>query len=165
MSAATPNEPMAWVPTKEILHRTGLFLDAFKFAKADLEVKQLAVDDMVPGMWRGHHRSRIWRMEREVSVIRRLAEASIDGRILLSASDLDLVHRATPLAVEDALRDLEKDAAHRRSLKAQSNVDQIIEDTRAEVRARYRRAKLMTFAGVVLLVAAVAIALSKGIIQ
>lgn len=162
MSAATPNEPMAWVPAKDVTRKASFFLERFKASEAELKDKQAKVDELSPkGLYAFLNKNWIWRFEREVSAINSLAQMSIDGRILISVADLSLLNRATPQAVEDALRDLDAQIARREQQKAEV----IVEDCQQEVSSRYQRARLMTFAGVVILVAAITMAISKGVLQ
>ncbi|MGE1076279.1 hypothetical protein ACQJ22_27550, partial [Pseudomonas fragariae (ex Marin et al. 2024)] len=70
-----------------------------------------------------------------------------------------VIDRATPLLVKDAVRDLKKNIEH----NAQRRADEVVDVAREEVRSRFQRAKLMMFAGVVLLVAITAMAFSKGV--
>ena len=157
----TATSAQAWVPTKDVLRKTGQFLESFASSKDELEELQKRLNGLVSFRSQSYLQSYIWRIKREVEDLDKLARASIDGRILISVVDQAVIDRATPLLVKDAVRDLKKNIEH----NAQRRAGQVVYVTREEVRSRFQRAKLMAFAGVVLLVAAVAIALSKGIIQ
>lgn len=151
----------AWVPTKDVLRKTGPFLECFKESKAELEELQQRLDKLVSYRARFYLRNYIWTMQREIDELDRLARASIDGRILISVDDQARVDRATPQLVKDAIRDLKKNIEH----NAQRRADEVVDVAREEVRSRFQRAKLMTFAGVVMLVAAIVTAVSKGVLQ
>ena len=151
----------AWVPTKDVLRKTGPFLECFKESKAELEELQQRLDKLVTFRARFHLRNYIWTMQRQVEDLDKLARASIDGRILISVVDQAAIDRATPLLVKDAVRDLKKSIEH----NAQRRADDVVDVAHEEVESRFQRAKLMTFAGVVLLVAITAMAFSKGLFR
>jgi hypothetical protein len=153
---------MAWVPAKEVIRKAAFFLEKFKASETELKDKQAKVNELSPkGLYSFLSRNWIWRFEREVAAINSLAQMSIDGRILISVADLNLLNRATPQAVEDALRDLDAQIVRRQQAKAEA----VEEDCQQEVSSRYQRARIMTFAGVVILVAAIVTAISKGVLQ
>ncbi|NTD85436.1 hypothetical protein [Agrobacterium tumefaciens] len=157
----TSPKAQAWVPTKDVLRKTGPFLECFTASKAELQELQERLDKLVSYRSRLYLRNYIWIIQQEVEELDKLARASIDGRILISVTDQARIDRATPMLVKHAIRDLKKNIDH----NAKRAVDEIVEDSREEVRTRFQRAKLMTFAGVVLLVAAIVMAFSKGVLQ
>lgn len=135
------NVPQAWVPTKDVLRKTRKFLAKFEYHKAEIQEKQERVDELSKHYRYGvmFSRSWIWRMEREVTELNMLAEMSIDGRILVSVNDTNLLSRANPQAVEDAIRDLDKNIKHKLERRAEDEADAIVEEQRALVREDYRR--------------------------